>query len=89
MITTTYDQEAGELIVHTPQGIIVINECVHPARFTRVALSPLSADGYVTTSEGKPAIMAMWSGVQIVEPDPCEDDTEKMLPLFIDDEEET
>lgn len=84
MITIHYDRPAGEIVIQTPQGQIVINECISP-KLTRIVLSP-NQDSFVSMSEGSPSMMAMWSGVRIDEPPVDEDATEPILPLVYEDE---
>jgi hypothetical protein len=78
-----YDPRASEIVIHTPQGIILINECQSP-HITRIVLLPKSG-GYVSTSEGSPAIMTMWGAPVIVEPAVGDEDTEPMTALFEED----
>lgn len=80
MFTIDHDQNAGEIVIHTPKGMILINECSVP-NITRVVILP-NKDGYVTTSDGSPAIMTIWGGVTVVEPPIDDDATEEMKPLF-------
>lgn len=86
MITTEYDPNARELVITTPQGQIIVNECELP-RITRITVVQ-GQGGFLTRAKvghtESPLMVIMWGPCAIDEPPIDPEDTQWDLTAIQD-----